>query len=306
MARLDRRLGFVVLPLVAALVGCSDGDTGPVTVVEDESLLTFETEPFEVPPGDVFECFYTSTTTETELSVRGANGTQGPGGHHIVVYFAEEARPVGHHPCSDQEMTNLHQIAGAGEGSGEAVLALKEGLALKVPAGKQLVLQLHYINTTGAPYTVTDKVSLELMDPADVVDYVNYFVTLDDSFEVPPQADYTHVTHCEVPRDYDLVVTLGHMHEAGRHYTLEVLDEEENVISTMRDDAWEPLFTSHPPMDYYPMAEPLKLKAGQILRQTCTWNNDTAEPLLFPREMCLSFNYYYPGVGDETSYCYEP
>jgi hypothetical protein len=309
MARVENRSGvglFAVL-LAIPLSGCSSEEQGPVTVTDEGNFLSFETEEFEVPPGDSFECFYTTTTTETELSVTGAKGSQGPGGHHIVVYYAEEARPVGHHPCSDAEMVNLHQIAGAGgEPGSESVLELREDLALKVPAGKQLVLQAHYINTTGAPYTVKDNVSLQLIDPAQVSEYVNYFVTLDETFAVPPQAEYTHVTHCEVPQDFDMVLTLGHMHEAGRRYTLEVIDEAENVMATLRDDAWEPAFTSHPPIDHYTMAQPLELTAGTVLRQTCTWHNDTAETMLFPREMCLSFMYYFPAAGDQTAYCYEP
>ena len=63
------------------------------------------------------------------------------------------------------------------------------------------------------------------------------------------------------------------------------------------DHDWNPVFTSHPPVDKFDPETPFVLKAGMKLRQTCTWDNTTDTPLLFPHEMCVSFAYYYPDRG---------
>ena len=291
------------LPLTMLACGGSDEsgsqDTGPD---EDENSLSFTTGEFEVPPGDSFTCFYLDQFTERELAVINAAGTQGPGGHHILVYYADEAREPTHHECSDSEMVSLHQISGsAGQDAISAegsILGLPDGLALKVPAGKQLVLQAHYINTTGAPQKVTDVVKLRLGDPAKVKAYVNYLVTLDDTFKIEPQSKLTHTTTCTLDRDYDFAVVLGHMHELGKRYTLEVIDEAGKTMETIRDDEWQLSYSSHPPIGYFTMEQPYHLPKGTILRQTCSWDNNTAEPVLFPREMCLAFFYYFPGEED--------
>ena len=31
---------------------------------------------------------------------------------------------------------------------------------------------------------------------------------------------------------------------------------------------------------------------------TLRWSNDTAEPILFPREMCLAYGLYFPDEGE--------
>lgn len=289
-----KRLAAISLLVLAACTGDDDG------LDPNATSLSFETGTFEIPVGDSFTCFYTDEYSPRELSVWSASGQQGVGGHHIIVYYAEQPRPVGYHPCTDEEMTNLHQLAGAaGNENQDAPLELHDGLALKVPAGKQFVMQAHYINATDAPQTVNDSVTLNLMKPEDVRAYVNYFVTNDDSFEIPPSANYSHTTYCTTQRDLDIVLTLGHMHEDGRQYTLDVVDAAGTVMQPLRSDTWQPSFTSHPPITHYPADAPLRLPAGTRLRQTCEWDNTTANPVIFPREMCLSFMYYFPGDGQD-------
>ena len=82
---------------ICFLVGCGSTDDTTSEPVVDESLLTFQTGEFEIPPGDSFECFYTDTFTEKELAVTSAKGDQGPGGHHIAALSRSKA-PRGHTP----------------------------------------------------------------------------------------------------------------------------------------------------------------------------------------------------------------
>jgi hypothetical protein len=284
------------------LSGCGSTDDPGVGAPPPESPpnndLAFKTGDFEVPAGDSFECFYTDVTTDKELSVTSATGQQGPGGHHVVVYYTDAPRDPTHHPCDDSEMVSWHQIAGSGgdDTSGaEGLIGLPDGLAIRVPAGKQLVLQAHYINTTGATQTVSDSVTLHTVEPKDVKAYANYFVMVDAGFEVPPLGTLTSTSTCTLQRDLDTVVMLGHMHEHGKHYKLEQLNGD--VAETLYEKDWQPSYASHPPTEYHSMAAPLTLKQGTRLRQTCEWNNTTADPLLFPREMCVAFFYYFPDVG---------
>jgi hypothetical protein len=283
---------------VVVLGACGGGDDD---VWDPSSLeLSFETGEFEIPVGDSFTCFYTDEYSPAELSVWSAIGEQHLGGHHIIVYYAEQERPVGYHPCTDEEMTNLHQLSGAsGIGNTEPPLQLHDDLAIKVPPGKQFVLQAHYINATDSPRTVNDRVTLQMLKPEDVRGYVNYFVTNDERFEIPPSANYSHTSYCTLERDLDIVLTLGHMHEDGRHYTLDVVDGANQVMMPLRSDAWQPSYTSHPPITKYPADAPLRLTAGTRLRQTCEWDNAGDRTVIFPREMCLAFMYYFPGGGND-------
>ena len=58
-------------------------------------------------------------------------------------------------------------------------------------------------------------------------------------------------------------------------------------------------YASHPPTLKYTTDAPLVLKAGTKLRQTCTWDNTTNNPVGFPREMCVMFGFYFPDNGNE-------
>ncbi len=296
------RFSWLSIGLGLAAMACGSGDgAGGEPVANDPSKLTFTTPEFEVPTGDSFTCFYTDTYTDREIAVASATGNQDTGGHHILAFWTDVPREAQAHECNDAEMVSWHQIAGsAGKDVGGAVLGLEDGLAVQIPAGVQLVLQAHYINTTTSPKKVHDTVTLNLVEPADVVSYVKYFVTDDETFELTPHSKGMSVTYCDVPRDFSMALSLGHMHELGTRYRLEVVDAADAVQSTIIDNEWDPEFTSHPEVLYYGIDDPLLLKKGTRLKQTCDWNNLTANPVIFPREMCLAFFYYFPGDDDMT------
>src|SRR5258708_5352487 len=252
-----RRVGQAAAIAIAALSCSSSSPSGPVT---NPLELSITTPQFTVPPGDSFECFYMNMTTDRELSVNDSFGQQGPGGHHIVVYYIDQPHPEEHHPCIDAEMVNWHQIAGSGgqDGkSGEGIIGLPPGFAIKVPPGKQLVVQAHYINVTGKDMQVQDTVTLKMLDPKDVKYYANALVLVDDQFDPPPHATHTRTSTCTLKRDYQMVIALGHMHELGQHYLLEQLDAQGNLMTNLYEKSWQPSFASHPPINRYTGDAPL-------------------------------------------------
>lgn len=293
--------------LVAALGLCACGGTDPAEATQppgadpfavyDGPTLEFSTGEYEIPSGDVFQCFYTDTIATEELAVQAAVGKQGDGGHHITVYYTITPREPQSHPCDDQEMLTWNQVAGAAINPEEFVLDVPPGQALRIPADSQLVLQTHYINTTGAPMVVEDRVQLQLLDPDDVEAYVNDFVVLDDDFEVAPQTSGESVSTCTVQEELQIVRLLGHEHEWGSYFKLEQIDEDDQVVEVIYEHDWEPAFSSAPPMSSYTPNDPLTLTAGTRLRQTCRWNNTEMYALQFPREMCLTYALYFPDDG---------
>lgn len=258
--------------------------------------FTFSTGSFVVQPGDTFECFYTDTITAKQLNVNNATAKQGKGGHHVTVYYTDQKVPVGHHPCANVEMVGFHEVAGAANGS-EGIIPLPAGYATKVPQGKQLVIQSHYISTSTVPTTVEDVVSLETIEDADVKQFANAFVISDGSFSLAPRAMGTSTTDCIVPQDFDVMLMLGHMHELGMHYKLERLDAAGKPSEMLYQTDWDPSFVSHPPVTKFDPSKPMKFKKGQTLRQTCEWKNTSDAMKAFPDEMCVMFSYYAPDVG---------
>ncbi len=292
---------WIPVSFAMGLLACAPADTSaPVVTPEPtKNEVAFTTPEFDVPPGDAFECFYTDTITDKELTVLKGVGQQGPGGHHIIVYYTDTKRAPEHHVCKDSEMVAWHQIVGvSGKENGEPVISFPEGVALKVPAGKQLVMQTHYINTTGATMKTTDHVALELGDPKDVKAYTNLFAINNAEFQVDPNQKATASSVCTLNRDIDYIVMGGHMHEFGSHFTIDRLDAAGMLTETIYDKAWKPEYSSHPPMLQYPLDKPLHLLKGTKIRSTCAWDNTTPNTLAFPREMCAVFSYYVPDAGE--------
>lgn len=279
--------------------GCGSDAASPGAAPPEETKTVgfrFSTGKFTIQPGDTFECFYTDTITDRQLNVNAAKGVQGPGGHHLTVYYTDQKVPVGHHTCTDQEMVALHQIAGAGDGK-EGIIGLPAGYATKVPPGKQLVVQAHYIRTESTPAEVEDVIELVTIADEDVIQFANGFVMNDATFNLEPHSRKKSTTDCVMPRDFDLLLLLGHMHEWGAHYKLERVDEKGKPTEMLYETDWDPVYASHPPVTSYDPKKPLHLAKGTRIRQTCEWNNVEDHDMAFPREMCVMFSYYIPDDG---------
>lgn len=307
----------LALPLFALTASCgsseSDGaDGAPAPVAANGGaatlsggVLTFDSGEFEIPAGESFFCFWTPFTTPTELSVVKADAKQSVGGHHVTAYYADVVRKPQMRQCDSTDMVDWHfAIAAGGEGAATTEFAaLPDGLAIKMQSQKQLLIQLHYINTTGAPQKVRDSMTITTTDPANVKAYAADFVIMDDQWKLPPHMETTAVSTCTVTEDINLVMMLGHMHQAGKHYRLELMEPGETTFKTFEasDYDWKPAYTSHPPSWRRSMDQALSLKKGTKFRQTCQWNNDSSDTLGFPTEMCISFGYRYPAT--ERLFC---
>ncbi len=289
-------LSSALVLAASLLLGCGGSEAASG---EDPNKLSFEIAAIDVPAGESFTCVYTDIITDHELSVVAATGSQEAGGHHLSLYYVDNPREPHSVPCSGTtEMVDWHFVVGAGgEGTDGTFLDLAEGLAIKIPQGKQLLIQAHYINTSGEAMTATDTMEIHTVDPSTVKAYASDFVVFDESFEIQPNSAEESMMTCEVPEDVQLSMLLGHMHEQGASYKLETVDAEGNAQETLYEEDWNAAYASHPPIQRYTMEDPLVLKAGTRLRQTCKWNNTTPELLLFPTEMCIGFGYYFPGTS---------
>lgn len=295
-------LGLLCPLLSCPLLSCSGADDTAAAGGAPSVGPTFDValDEITVAPGDTFECLYTGVWTDKELSIHGIDGVQAKGGHHITVYWTDATR-TGHAPCTDEEMADWHMISGANTiAGGEPEYDLPDGIAFRVPAGKQIVAQLHYINTTGESYPAKDSISMHLVDAAEVTAYANLFTTVNGQIDLGPNSETTSAATATLAQDVQLFMYGGHMHELGQHIKVERVDEAGAPQDTIYDQDWDPSYASHPPVERFDPSAPFVLKKGERVRQTCTWNNTTAERVGFPREMCVFYGFYFPDkTGDE-------
>jgi len=145
------------------------------------------------------------------------------------------------------------------------------GMAKYVPAGSDLVFQMHY-TTNGKAGTDVSRIGL-IFTKEPVQQRVLTLQLTNDHFVIPPRApDYRVEARGTLPNDALLLSFFPHMHLRGKRF-------EYNIVRA--DKAIEPLlrvnYHFHWQMSYR-LAEPLELKAGTELQAVAWFDNSKANP----------------------------
>lgn len=155
-------------------------------------------------------------------------------------------------------------------------------------AGMPLVVQFHYINSGDQPIRVRDVLRVRRTDPAAITRWVATLISTDLGLALPPGRT-VRSWDCVVPEQRELLAILGHMHELGARFTIE-MDQGDGMRPFYDVAPWLPYYRDSPPTnDYYD--HPMLLPAGTVIRATCEWNNPTTSTVGYPVEMCTVFGY---------------
>ncbi len=111
-----------------------------------------------------------------------------------------------------------------------------EGYAMRIPAGKALLFQVHY-TSVGTPQTDQSHLGLVFADPAEITHEVIVSSALQLDLNIPP-GDPNHIVRSaspEFPPDSTLLAVNPHMHVRGKafRYDLELPDGSVQTIADM-------------------------------------------------------------------------
>jgi hypothetical protein len=234
-------------------------------------------------------------TVQEDLYVNAFEAINPLGTHHTLLTMggrAESGEPDGISKCNASTNGTLAVFA---SGVGTNPLVFPPGVALKIPAGTQLLLNLHLFNTgregeiSGLSGTRISTVPVE-----EVEHFAEGILAGPIGLNLPPGETTTSTGYCTMKQDTTLFAVAPHMHQLGTYER--VFAETAGGEVTLFDapyDFDEQSFTS--------LAEPLQLKAGDRLRVECTHQNTTTETVRFGEstleEMCFAGVYRYPGDG---------
>ena len=285
-----------------ASCGTPQSSSGPSASIEG-NVLSVDLGGMTVPAGDTLTCISTGFVTDREYAIGRPMGEQMPGGHHLALYWVDDATTFEPRRCTEQDMIDWNLIASAGQEGGMSDRSLPDGLAFRLPAGVHIVIQMHYINATGAPLDVHDRMRVNLLDPSTIMGYAGLYAINDGAFEIPAHTNYRRVSECTVTAPLDIVLMVGHMHENGANFSLDYIPAATGMAETMYAYEWMGVYASHPPVRRWATDAPLHLSAGDRFVMTCEWRNTHDTSLLFPEEMCVTSTYYFPEVGDGLIVC---
>jgi hypothetical protein len=154
-----------------------------------------------------------------------------------------------------------------------------DNMAKFIPAGSDLVFQMHY-TTNGHAASDQTSVGLIFAKHAPAQRILTLQLT-NDHFVIPPGApDYRVEARGTLPNDATLLSFFPHMHLRGKRFEYNIIHKEKGS-GTRPDQEMEPLLDVHYHFHWqmsYRLAEPRLLKAGTELQAVAWYDNSRDNP----------------------------
>lgn len=238
---------------------------------------------------------------DRDLWVTGLAPTRGEGTHHVIAALDSSPGEPGVSPCESFEVDWTTLFAAS---IGSPALDLPKGVALHLPAGSQLILQMHVVNSSGEPMVGAESaVDLTLAEEADVLQKAD--VALVGPLDIAIDAEgYKASAVCTMRAATNYFAVFPHMHGLGRHAKVWTLKgDTEHVVHDADFDPDDQDFVTF---------EPIPLAEGDSIGIECTYGAPApgAGPVRFgpftKDEMCFAVSYRYPASGLSVgSLCYD-
>jgi hypothetical protein len=247
---------------------------------------------------ELHNCQYVQIPEGADINVTGFAHEYTPGSHHFLLYnttlTAIPAGMTGQYDCTtgnEPIMKDVNGIVYGGQVPSGA-WSFPDGVAATLPAGRVLIMNTHYLNTTGAPLDTTVKVGLDTTSADKVKTQGGFFVFYDPFIDLPAQAKATSGIRCAVPADVTVVNAFSHYHFRGTDMKV----FEDSAGAARATDAFYTTTDWEHPQNF---DGPMTWKSGDWIRFQCDYNNmDSVEVFQGPNaqtsEMCVLAGLYYP------------
>jgi peroxiredoxin len=214
-----------------------------------------------------YQYFTTPTDFKEDVWIQAAECRPGNRAvvHHIIVFYRDPERREG-----QRRRDNMVWIAATAPGADP--LVFPPGLGRKIPAGAELVWQLHYTPTGKEE---VDRSEIGLVFAKEPPKHgVTTLGIQNNKFEVPPGASrYEVVSMIPVLHDSVIMSLFPHMHLRGRDFKYEAIypdGRRETILSVPQYDFnWQ---------HTYRFETPLRIPQGTMLRCTAHFDNSADNP----------------------------
>ena len=205
--------------------------------------------------------------------------------HHAVVYVRPPSSkwlrnaPIGR-PFTSEDMTSEQDLRDALFTDSDMLLVYApgsspdqwpDGMAKCVPAGSDLVFQMHY-TTNGRSASDQTAIGIVFAKEAPKQRVLTLQLT-NHSFVIPPEADNFRVeVFGTLPNDATLLSFFPHMHLRGKRFEYDIVNPDGSIETLLRVN-----YHFHWQMSYR-LAEPRFLKAGTKLQAVAWFDNSRNNP----------------------------
>jgi len=293
-----RARGVLATLGLSALCACSSGEKSPAKATsslqaglhQTSTGWLLRTDSFTLEPNkERFLCY--AVTTNEELSIQRFSSKAHRGIHHFLLSEATIHEAEGMSECDVLFKPTWAPMFAATTAS--ASVPTPPGSAKIVEAGKQIVLQLHLLNTSSDPVTDSAEIEMERSTTPNP-EHVGIFAFGTTDILIPPGKTTTIESTCTLKGDLRLYAMLPHMHTLGRRLELDVGSSENDLAPAFVRDPYSFDDQYIDPLD-------LTIKKGSVARVRCTYQNDRAESASFGEstfdEMCFGVGFSVGGDG---------
>lgn len=255
--------------------GCPEGDAAELPapreyttgwqLPREPDVVFAMPEPFSVPAdagkqGVPYQYFRAPTNFEDDTWIEASEVQPGNTSvvHHTIVY----AQPPGSKRRRDWIFLSAYV-------PGLRYDPLPEDSAKLVPAGSELIFEMHY-TPVGSPQTDVTKIGLLLADPEDIEHEVITAEVGNVRFKIPPH-DAAHVvtaTSRPLTREVTLLSLSPHMHLRGRAFRYEMVTQDGQRETLLDVQAYDFNWQTR-----YLLSEPRQLPVGSVIHCRAVFDN---------------------------------
>lgn len=258
--------------------------------------------PFVVPPAqERTPCEYLALSNRRAMHVQAFEVRAPAGLHHVLLYayFGDDEDPshlthgvrdglacfsVGPPDLDAHSMGLLGAVSGGR-------YRLPPGYAVSIRPRQPVKVSTHVLNLSPTE-ALRASVHLRIV-PAragSVRHHLEPIDVLDLWFELPPRKTTVHETEFIAPFDMSVAMLSSHQHRQGRGVAVRAIVGGIDMGLVYENVQWD-----HPPLNW--LDPPLRLRAGDRLRVTCEWYNDSDVVLRYGGsandEMCNLNGYFF-------------
>lgn len=253
----------------------------------DPDMVVGMSESFTPARGkDVYRCFVVSNPMDKTMYVTASDVIPGNRKivHHVILFIDEYNQSPKLDAAEDGpgytcfggpgfDLTLNSMLSGWAPGT--LPKHLTDGLAIAVPKGARLVMQVHYFPTVVAEDTTKIGLYFSKEDP-EKLKFVRYLPVVNDRFRIPAGADNYDVNANFVVfpgLDAKAVQVFPHMHLLGRKISVDVDIPGKPAAPLMLINDWDFNWQG-----FYNYKDSVDLPAGSTIRLKCTFDNSANNP----------------------------
>ncbi|MBN4050202.1 hypothetical protein JYT28_00440 [Desulfobulbus sp. AH-315-M07] len=287
-------------PIIAAaliLAGCSQdaGQLETTDYLNDQTWEELIAGDWAVEPAtEKYFCVRKTVDRDVDIAAFAADAPLAT--HHTVLTVGEWSQPDGFSECG---VTSMNATMLFGSGVGTEPLHMPNGVAVRVEAGQQLLLNLHVFNTTAD--TLSGRSAIDIVRATDEVTSVAEVVLMGPMGLTIPPGEHQQSGNCTLSEDAFLFAVAPHMHRLGTHMQV-IAHSSFSGDELLHDEHYDFEDQQARVLDRF-----VPMRAGDQVEVRCDFDNRTGDTVHWGEstrdEMCFAAVFRFPRANDPSVVC---